>query len=63
MKPLISNFVENHREQLEKITCVDTYKTLVLRYHQMQEFFIDVNTTIFNNESDTELMVIKDGKA
>ena len=55
VKPLISHFVENHRERLEKITYVDTFKTLVLRYDQMQEFFTDVDTTLFNNESDTRV--------
>lgn len=55
VKPLISHFVENHRERLEKITYVDTFKTLVLRYDQMQEFFTDVDTTLFNNESETRV--------
>lgn len=55
VKPLISYFVENHRERLEKITYVDTFKTLVLRYDQMQEFYTDVDTTLFNNENDTRV--------
>lgn len=55
VKPLISHFVENHRERLEKITYVDTFKTLVLRYDQMQEFYTDVDTTLFNNENDTRV--------
>lgn len=55
VKPLISHFVENHRERLEKITYVDTFKTLVLRYDQMQEFFTDVDTTLFNNDSETRV--------
>lgn len=55
MKPLISYFVENHRERLEKITYVDTFRALVLRYDQMQEFFTDVDTTLFSNESDSRV--------
>lgn len=55
VKPLISHFVEHHRERLEKIAYVDTFKTLVLRYDQMQEFFTDVDNTLFNNESGTRV--------
>ena len=36
VKPLIIHLGEVHRERLEKITYVDTFQTLILKYDQMQ---------------------------
>ncbi len=50
VKPLITYIVENHRERLQKITYVDTFQSLILRYDQMQEIYPEGDGTLFNNE-------------
>ena len=51
LKPLIEHLVENFRSKLEEITYVDTFKLLLNRYTQMQDFNPDADTTLFSNDS------------
>lgn len=53
LKILIHHLVETCRPQLQEITYVDTFQTLILRYDQMQNFNPDADTTLFSNDGTT----------
>ena len=51
VKPLIEHLVETFRPKFEEITYVDTFRSLVERYDQIQNFNPDADTTLFSNDS------------
>lgn len=53
IKGMIMHVVDNYREKLEKITYVDTFQNLILRYEQMQGYNPDLETTLFSQEDDS----------
>ncbi len=53
LKILIHHLVETCRPQLQEITYVDTFQTLILRYDQMQNFNPDAETTLVSNDGTT----------
>ena len=53
LKVLIQHLVETCRLQLQEITYVDTFQTLILRYDQMQNFNPEADTTLFSNDGRT----------
>ncbi|KAJ6107272.1 hypothetical protein N7523_008595 [Penicillium sp. IBT 18751x] len=54
IKPFIVHVVEKYREKLERITYVDTFQNLILRYDQMQGYGAEAESTLFSqDESDT----------
>lgn len=54
IKPFIVHVVEKYREKLERITYVDTFQNLILRYDQMQGYGAEAESTLFSHdEGDT----------
>ena len=51
IKSLIEHIVETFRSKLQEITYVDTFKSLINRYDQMQGFHADAENTLFSNDS------------
>jgi protein phosphatase-4 regulatory subunit 3 len=54
IKPFIVHVVEKYREKLERITYVDTFQNLIIRYDQMQGYGAEADSTLFSqDEGDT----------
>ncbi|KAL9624628.1 MAG: hypothetical protein Q9160_001293 [Pyrenula sp. 1 TL-2023] len=53
IKGMIMHVVDNYREKLEKITYVDTFQNLILRYEQMQGYNPEMEPTLFSQEDDS----------
>jgi len=55
IKPFIVHVVEKYREKLERITYVDTFQNLIIRYDQMQGYGAEADSTLFSpDEGDTD---------
>lgn len=52
VKAVITHVVENYREKLERITYVDTFQSLILRYDQMQGYNPDADSALFGQDHD-----------
>ena len=50
IKPFILHIVEKYREKIEKITYVDTFQILTMRYDQMQGYGAEADSTLFGQE-------------
>ncbi|CAG8043497.1 unnamed protein product [Penicillium salamii] len=55
IKPFILHVVEKYREKLEKITYVDTFQILTMRYDQLQGYGAEADSALFGQEEGTAL--------
>ena len=53
IKPFILHVVEKYREKLEKITYVETFQNLILRYDQLQGYGAEADSTLFSQDDDS----------
>lgn len=53
IKPFILHVVEKYREKLEKITYVETFQNLILRYDQLQGYGAQADSTLFSQDEDS----------
>lgn len=63
IKPFIVHVVEKYREKLERITYVDTFQNLIIRYDQMQGYGAEADSTLFSqDEGDTPRRIPMNGQ-
>lgn len=63
IKPFIVHVVEKYREKLERITYVDTFQNLIIRYDQMQGYGAEADSTLFSqDEGDTPQRIPMNGQ-
>lgn len=53
IKPFIVHVVEKYREKLERITYIETFHNLILRYEQMQGYGAEADSTLFSQDEDS----------
>lgn len=55
LKAVITHVVENYRDKIQNITCVDVFANLILRYEQLQGYRPDLEMSFTSNDEDTSL--------